>query len=106
MNSQKKLMLQGAKHAVTQMLEKGNCSFAKKQKNGKWESVNYIDICDYLDKLINKMNVNILQNIKSEIKELPTYSMELERPNSKVWRDVIEYHKVVNIIDKYINEKE
>lgn len=105
MNSQKKLMLQGAKHAVTQMLEKGNCSFAKKQKNGKWKSVNYIDICDYLDKLINKMNVNILQNIKSEIKELPTYSMELERPNSKVWRDVIEYHKVVNIIDKYINEK-
>lgn len=105
MNSQKKLMLQGAKHAVMQMIEKGNCSFTKKQKNGKWELVDYIDIYDYLDKLINKVNVDILQNIKSEIEELPTYSMELERPNSKVWREVIEYHKVINIVDKHINGK-
>ena len=48
------LMLHGARHAVLQMIDKCNCSFAKKLDNGKWQTIEYADICNYLTEMIDK----------------------------------------------------
>lgn len=49
------LMLYGARHAVGQMLEKGNCSFAKRLEDGTWQTIEYADICNYLTEKINSL---------------------------------------------------
>ena len=48
----------------------------------------------------------VLEDIKVEIMCLPNYDMLIQRPNSEVYREVIEYHKVVRIIDKHMSGKE
>lgn len=42
------LMLYGARHAVLQMLKEGNCFFSKQMIDGTYETVGFIDICNYL----------------------------------------------------------
>jgi hypothetical protein len=48
------LMLYGARQAILQMLDKGNCSFAKKLDDGTWQTIEYADICNYLTEMIDK----------------------------------------------------
>ena len=48
------LMLYGARHAVLQMRDKGNCSFVKKLDDGTWQAIGYADICNYLTEMIDK----------------------------------------------------
>lgn len=47
-------MLYGARHAILQMLDKGNCSYAKKLDDGTWQTIEYADICNYLTEMIDK----------------------------------------------------
>lgn len=48
------LILYGARHAILQMLDKGNYSFAKKFDDGTWQTIEYADICNYLTEMIDK----------------------------------------------------
>ena len=42
------LILNGARYAVGQMLEKGSSQFAKRLEDGTWQTVEWADICNYL----------------------------------------------------------
>lgn len=46
------LMLCGAKYAVMQFMDKGSKAYARKDKTGKWQSVDWCDIFEYLTDLI------------------------------------------------------
>ena len=46
------LILYGARHAVLQVMEKGNCSFAKELDDGTLQVIEYTEICNYLSDLI------------------------------------------------------
>ena len=49
------LMLYGAAHAVSILMNKGSHAYAKKDKyTGKWVTVDWADIYDYLTDLIDK----------------------------------------------------
>lgn len=48
------LMLYGAKKAVLRMIEKGSAQFAMRKEGKKWETVEWIDIFDFLEALIDK----------------------------------------------------
>lgn len=48
------LMLYGARHAVLQIMDKGNCVFAKRLDDGTCHSVDFVDICNYLTDMIEK----------------------------------------------------
>lgn len=48
------LMLHGARQAVLQMIDKGSCAFAKRIDDGTWQSIEWVDICNYLTKMIDK----------------------------------------------------
>ena len=48
----------------------------------------------------------ILDKLRAEIKELPTYYHEIRRPNSVVLRDMVVFDEVLKILDKYKAETE
>jgi hypothetical protein len=48
------LMLYGARHAVLQIIDKGNCVFAKRLDDGTCQTVDFADICNYLTDMIDK----------------------------------------------------
>ena len=49
---------------------------------------------------------NTLDKIRTEIEQLPTNYIEIQRPHSVVERDVVELGSVIRIIDKYKAESE
>ena len=48
------LMLYGARHAVLQIIDKASCSYAKRLDDGTWQTIDYVDICNYLTEKIDK----------------------------------------------------
>jgi hypothetical protein len=61
------LMLYGARHAVLQIIDKGNCSFAKKQDDGTWQAVDWVDICNYLTDMIDQYKAEIEPQESEEV---------------------------------------
>lgn len=59
----KLLMLHGAKYAVLKMMSNGSCLFAKKINNS-WQTINWSDIEDYLDKMIDEYKVERCNSCK------------------------------------------
>jgi hypothetical protein len=62
------LMLYGARQAVLQIIDKGSCAFAKRLDDGTWQTVDWVDICNYLTGLIDKYKTESGSQ-KSENKE-------------------------------------
>ncbi len=48
----------------------------------------------------------VLDKIRSEIEQLPTNYIEVQRPHSTVERDVVEIDAVLRVLDKYKTESE
>lgn len=48
------LMLYGAVYAVLRFMNNGSHAYAKRLNNGKWETVEWVNIYDYLTDLIDK----------------------------------------------------
>ena len=59
------LMLYGARHAVLQIIDKGNCDFVKRLDDGTLQTVDFADICNYLTDMIVKYKIN-LTKVESE----------------------------------------
>ena len=51
--SEELLMLYGAAYAVSRFMEKGSKAYARKDMTGKWRSVDWVDILDFLTDLID-----------------------------------------------------
>lgn len=54
----------------------------------------------------NEKWLNKVKQAREEIEALPVYNTEIERPNSTVYRDVIEIDRLHRILDKLIAESE
>lgn len=48
------LMLYGATYAVVRFMNNGSKAYSRKSESGKWISVDWVDIFDYLTDLIDK----------------------------------------------------
>lgn len=48
------LMLYGARYAILKLMEKGSCCFAHRLEDGKYQMVEYADVCNYLTEQIEK----------------------------------------------------
>ena len=51
--SEELLMLYGAAYAVSSFMNKGSKAYARKDMTGKWRSVDWVDIFDFLTDLID-----------------------------------------------------
>ena len=48
------LALYGSRNAVLEMMSKGSCSYAKRLDDGSWQTIDWVDIVDYLTEMIDK----------------------------------------------------
>lgn len=61
------MMLYGIRQAVLQIIDKGSCAYAKRLDDGTWQTIEWVDIYNFLTDIIDK---NKAENGQQESEEI------------------------------------